>query len=240
MIAATNRPDILDPALLRPGRFDRQIVVPLPDLEERLPILQVHCKGKRMASDVDLSVVAHGTPRHERRRPGQPGQRGRAARRAPGQPGHRHGRLRDGAGPGPPRPAPRSMVLSEAEKERVAYHEGGHALLAYVLEHADPVHKVTILPDRHGSRRHPPAPDGGAPHPPPRLHRGLALRPHGRPRGRAARLRRPVDRRRQRPRRQHGARPQDGPRVGHERGHRPHGVGLGGPGVPRRGPHAHA
>ncbi len=62
MIAATNRPDILDPALLRPGRFDRQIVVPLPDLEERLPILQVHCKGKRMASDVDLSVVARGTP----------------------------------------------------------------------------------------------------------------------------------------------------------------------------------
>ena len=62
MIAATNRPDILDPALLRPGRFDRQIVVPLPDLEERLPILQVHCKGKRMSNDVDLSVVARGTP----------------------------------------------------------------------------------------------------------------------------------------------------------------------------------
>src|ERR1700722_611528 len=62
MIAATNRPDILDPALLRPGRFDRQIVVPLPDLEERLPILAVHCKGKRMSTDVDLSVVARGTP----------------------------------------------------------------------------------------------------------------------------------------------------------------------------------
>ncbi len=103
MIAATNRPDILDPALLRPGRFDRQIVVPLPDLEERLPILQVHCKGKRMAPDVDLSVVARGTPGHERRRPGQPGQRGRPARGAPGQPRHRHGRLRDGPGPGPAR-----------------------------------------------------------------------------------------------------------------------------------------
>jgi cell division protease FtsH len=62
MIAATNRPDILDPALLRPGRFDRQIVVPLPDLDERLPILQVHCKGKRMAGDVDLGVVSRGTP----------------------------------------------------------------------------------------------------------------------------------------------------------------------------------
>ena len=62
MIAATNRPDILDPALLRPGRFDRQIVVPLPDLDERLPILQVHCKGKRIGPDVDLELVARGTP----------------------------------------------------------------------------------------------------------------------------------------------------------------------------------
>ncbi|TMM19710.1 MAG: AAA family ATPase, partial [Actinobacteria bacterium] len=62
MMAATNRPDILDPALLRPGRFDRQIVVPLPDLEERLPILKVHCKDKRLAPDVDLELVARGTP----------------------------------------------------------------------------------------------------------------------------------------------------------------------------------
>ncbi|MDQ3570390.1 MAG: ATP-dependent metallopeptidase FtsH/Yme1/Tma family protein, partial [Actinomycetota bacterium] len=62
MMAATNRPDILDPALLRPGRFDRQIVVPLPDLEERLPILEVHCKDKRIADDVDLGLVARGTP----------------------------------------------------------------------------------------------------------------------------------------------------------------------------------
>src|SRR6185369_4997025 len=62
MMAATNRPDILDPALLRPGHFDRQIVVPLPDLEERLPILKVHCKDKRIAPDVDLQTVARGTP----------------------------------------------------------------------------------------------------------------------------------------------------------------------------------
>jgi cell division protease FtsH len=146
MIAATNRPDILDPALLRPGRFDRQIVVPLPDLEERLPILQVHCKGKRMASDVDLTVVARGTP-------GMSGADlanlvNEAALHAV-----RRGSLdiamadfetaRDRVLLGQRRD---SMVLSEAEKERVAYHEGGHALLAYVLEHADPVHKVTILP----------------------------------------------------------------------------------------------
>jgi cell division protease FtsH len=146
MIAATNRPDILDPALLRPGRFDRQIVVPLPDLEERLPILQVHCKGKRMSNDVDLSVVARGTP-------GMSGADlanlvNEAALHAV-----RRGSLdiamedfesaRDRVLLGQRR---ESMVLSDAEKERIAYHEGGHAVLAYVLEHADPVHKVTILP----------------------------------------------------------------------------------------------
>jgi cell division protease FtsH len=146
MIAATNRPDILDPALLRPGRFDRQIVVPLPDLEERLPILQVHCKGKRMDPDVDLSVVARGTP-------GMSGADlanlvNEAALHAV-----RRDNLniamedfesaRDRVLLGQRR---ESMVLSDAEKERIAYHEGGHAVLAYVLEHADPVHKVTILP----------------------------------------------------------------------------------------------
>ena len=146
MIAATNRPDILDPALLRPGRFDRQIVVPLPDLEERLPILEVHCKGKRMDDTVDLSVVARGTP-------GMSGADlanlvNEAALHAV-----RRGSIdiamedfesaRDRVLLGQRR---ESMVLSDAEKERIAYHEGGHAVLAYVLEHADPVHKVTILP----------------------------------------------------------------------------------------------
>src|SRR5665213_3333711 len=146
VIAATNRPDVLDPALLRPGRFDRQIVVPLPDLEERLPILQVHCKGKRMNSDIDLTVVARGTP-------GMSGADlanlvNEAALHAV-----RRGSLdiamqdfesaRDRVLLGQRR---ESMVLSDAEKERIAYHEGGHAVLAYVLEHADPVHKVTILP----------------------------------------------------------------------------------------------
>ena len=107
MIAATNRPDILDPALLRPGRFDRQIVVPLPDLEERLPILQVHCRGKRIGPDVDLEIVARGTP----------GMSGadlanlvneaalHAVRR--GQRHHRDGRLRVRPRPGAHGPAPR-------------------------------------------------------------------------------------------------------------------------------------
>src|SRR6202048_208945 len=146
MMAATNRPDILDPALLRPGRFDRQIVVPLPDLEERLPILQVHSKDKRMSPDVDLGVVARGTP----------GMSGadlanlvneaalHAVRRgSPDIAMADFESARDRVLLGQRR---ESMVLSDAEKERIAYHEGGHAVLAYVLPDADPVHKVTILP----------------------------------------------------------------------------------------------
>jgi len=146
VMAATNRPDILDAAILRPGRFDRQIVVPLPDLEERLPILQVHCKDKRVAPSVDLEVVARGTP-------GMSGADlanlvNEAALHAV-----RRGSTvienvdfeasRDRVLMGQRR---ESLVLSDAEKERVAFHEGGHAVLAYVLPEADPVHKVTILP----------------------------------------------------------------------------------------------
>jgi cell division protease FtsH len=146
MMAATNRPDILDPALLRPGRFDRQIVVPLPDLAERLPILTVHCKDKRMAPDVDLAVVARGTP----------GMSGadlanlvneaalHAVRRgAPTVSMQDFEAARDRVLMGQRR---ESTVLSDKEKEATAYHEGGHAVLAYVLPDADPVHKVTILP----------------------------------------------------------------------------------------------
>jgi cell division protease FtsH len=146
MMAATNRPDILDPALLRPGRFDRQVVVPLPDLEERLPILQVHCRGKRIGPDVDLTVVARGTPGmsgadlanlvneaalHAVRRSNQAIEmRDFDAARDRVLMGQRR----------------ESMVLTDDEKERVALHEAGHAVLAYVLPNADPVHKVTILP----------------------------------------------------------------------------------------------
>jgi cell division protease FtsH len=146
MMAATNRPDILDPALLRPGRFDRQIVVPLPDLEERLPILKVHCRDKRLAPDVDLELVARGTP----------GMSGadlanlvneaalHAVRRGASSIEMRDFEAaRDRVLMGQRR---ESLVLADAEKERVAYHEAGHAVLAYVLPHADPVHKVTILP----------------------------------------------------------------------------------------------
>jgi len=146
MMAATNRPDILDPALLRPGRFDRQVVVPLPDLEERLPILQVHCKDKRLAPDVDLEVIARGTP-------GMSGADlanlvNEAALHAVRR-GDKDIHMldfesaRDRVLMGQRR---ESMALSDKEKQVIAYHEGGHAVAAYVLEHADPVHKVTILP----------------------------------------------------------------------------------------------
>jgi cell division protease FtsH len=146
MIGATNRPDVLDTALLRPGRFDRQIVVPLPDLDERLPILQVHSKNKRMGADVDLDTVARGTP----------GMSGadlanlvneaalHAVRRGAKEISMEDfENARDRVLMGQQRD---SVVLGAKERERVAFHEGGHALLAYVLHEADPLHKITIIP----------------------------------------------------------------------------------------------
>ncbi len=146
MMAATNRPDILDPALLRPGRFDRQVVVPLPELEERLAILGVHGKNKNLAADVDLVTVARGTP-------GMSGadlanlvnEAALYAVRAGDEQIHmRHfEQARDRVLMGQRR---ESMALSDPEKEVIAYHEAGHAVCAAVLPNADPVHKVTILP----------------------------------------------------------------------------------------------
>ena len=146
ILAATNRPDILDPALLRPGRFDRTIVVPLPEFEERLAILKVHSRDKRMATDVDLDVMAKGTP-------GMSGADlanlvNEAALFAVRRGSKQIERIdfesaRDRVMMGARR---ESLVLSAEEKRTTAYHEGGHALLATVLPNADPVHKVTILP----------------------------------------------------------------------------------------------
>ncbi len=146
MIAATNRPDILDPALLRPGRFDRQVVVPLPELADRRQILDVHCRHKRIAPDVDLDVVARGTP----------GMSGAdlsnlvneaalfAVREGSTEISMRHfEQARDRIIMGLRRD---SMALSDREKEGIAYHEAGHAVCAAVLPTADPVHKVTIIP----------------------------------------------------------------------------------------------
>jgi cell division protease FtsH len=146
MIAATNRPDILDPALLRPGRFDRQVVVPLPELSEREEILRVHAKSKRLATDTDLAVVARGTP-------GMSGadlanlvnEAALFAVRAGADEIHQtHFEMaRDRVLMGARR---ESMALADREKEAIAYHEAGHAVAAAVLPNADPVHKVTILP----------------------------------------------------------------------------------------------
>ena len=146
VIAATNRPDVLDPALLRPGRFDRQIVVPLPDLEERLPILEVHAKGKPLDPSVDMNIVARGTP----------GMSGadlanlvneaalHAVRRNSTTIGMEDFESsRDRVLMGQERD---TMVLQDDERERIAFHESGHALLAYVLDKTDPLHKITIIP----------------------------------------------------------------------------------------------
>ena len=146
MMAATNRPDILDPALLRPGRFDRQVVVPLPELEDRIEILKVHIKGKRTAEDVDVSVVARGTP----------GMSGADLANLVNEAAliavregdemiemHHFESARDRVLIGQKR---ESLALSDAEKEMIAYHEAGHAICAALLPTADPLHKVTIIP----------------------------------------------------------------------------------------------
>ena len=143
MMAATNRPDILDSALLRPGRFDRQVTVPLPELADRRAILDVHIKHKRITADVDLDVVARGTP----------GMSGADLANLVNEAALfavRNGvdqidmasfeAARDRVLMGQRR---ESMALSDEEKEAIAYHEAGHAVCASVLPHADPVHKVT-------------------------------------------------------------------------------------------------
>ncbi|WP_106320755.1 ATP-dependent zinc metalloprotease FtsH [Actinoplanes italicus] len=146
LIAATNRPDILDPALLRPGRFDRQIPVDNPDMEGRKAILRVHAKGKPFTPDVDLDSVA-------RRTPGFSGAdlanvineaallTARNEKRAISNEFLEEAIDRVIAGP-----ERRTRAMSDKEKKITAYHEGGHALVAYALPHSAPVHKVTILP----------------------------------------------------------------------------------------------
>jgi cell division protease FtsH len=146
VIAATNRPDILDPALLRPGRFDRQIVVAQPDLTGRKGILRVHARGKPMGPDVDLDMIA-------RRTPGFTGAdlanvinegalltaRGNMTQIAMASLEEAIDRVTAG-------PKRKSVLLSENERKIIAYHEGGHALVGHALANADPVHKITIIP----------------------------------------------------------------------------------------------
>ncbi len=145
LIAATNRPDILDPALLRPGRFDRQIVVDRPDLVGRRAILEVHKQGKPLAADIDLEVLA-------RRTPGFTGADLANLMNEAALLSARYGLAKiampqleeaiDRVIAGPER---KSRVMSEKEKLVIAYHEGGHTLVGHVLPHSDPVHKVSIV-----------------------------------------------------------------------------------------------
>nr|WP_209442258.1 ATP-dependent zinc metalloprotease FtsH [Neoroseomonas oryzicola] len=146
IIAATNRPDVLDPALLRPGRFDRQVVVPNPDVQGREKILRVHMRKVPLASDVDPKVIARGTP-------GFSGAdlanlvneaallAARTGRRTVGM--HEFEAAKDKVLMGSER---RSLVMSDAEKRMTAYHEAGHALVAMHEPECDPVHKATIIP----------------------------------------------------------------------------------------------
>jgi cell division protease FtsH len=146
IIAATNRPDVLDPALLRPGRFDRQITVNLPDVKGREEILRVHSKKVKLAEGVDLQVVARGTPGYSGAELANVINEAAllAARRGlKGITLHELEESRDKVRWGKER---RSMALSEKEKTNTAYHEAGHALLLELLPHTEPLHKVTIIP----------------------------------------------------------------------------------------------
>jgi cell division protease FtsH len=146
VIAATNRPDVLDPALLRPGRFDRQVVVPLPDIRGREQILLVHMRKVPIAPDVDASIIARGTP-------GFSGAdlanlvneaalfAARGTKRLVDMEDFE--RAKDKVIMGAER---RSMVMPEEERKNTAYHESGHAIVARLLPKTDPVHKVTIIP----------------------------------------------------------------------------------------------
>jgi len=146
LIAATNRPDVLDPALLRPGRFDRQVVVPVPDIRGREGILKVHTRKKPLAPDVDTRVLAKGTP----------GFSGADLENLVNEAALLAARknkelidmadfesAKDKVMMGLER---KSMILSEEAKRTTAFHEAGHALVARFLPHADPLHKVTIIP----------------------------------------------------------------------------------------------
>jgi len=146
LIAATNRPDILDPALLRPGRFDRQVVVDRPDLKGRHGILKIHARGKPLADDVELEVLA-------RRTPGFTGADLANLVNEAALLAARHGKkkidmteLEEGIDRVMTGPERRSRLISDSEKRIIAYHEAGHAIVGHETPNSDPIHKVTIIP----------------------------------------------------------------------------------------------
>ncbi len=217
LVAATNRPDVLDPALLRPGRFDRRVVVGRPDVKGREAILRVHSKKTPLADDVELSVIARGTP-------GFAGADLANLVNEAALAAARQNRkvvtmydfeiAKDKVMMGAER---KSMVITEEEKKNTAYHEAGHALVAAIIPEADPLHKVSIIPrgmalgitmqlpidDKHSYSA--------------TLPGRAVVHPDGRPHRRREVHEAPHHRRRQRHRARHRPGPQDGLRVGYER-----------------------
>jgi len=145
VMAATNRPDVLDPALLRPGRFDRRVTLDVPDLADRKAILQVHTKGKPLAAGVDLTVIARKTPGFSGADLANLTNEAAilAARKNKKTIGQEDLSISvEKVLLGPER---KSRVINDEEKRIIAYHEAGHAIVSHVLDYADPVHKVTIV-----------------------------------------------------------------------------------------------
>ena len=145
VIAATNRPDILDPALLRPGRFDRQVVIDRPDVRGRNSIIEIHTRGKPLAEDVDIELIAKQTPGFSGADLENLINEGAilAARR--NQRAIHMEDIQEAIEKVIAGPERRSRLVSDAEKEIIAYHEAGHAVVMNVMEHCDPVHKITIV-----------------------------------------------------------------------------------------------
>jgi len=146
IIAATNRPDVLDPALLRPGRFDRQVTVNLPDVRGREAILKVHAKNVKLSSNVDLSIIARGTPGYSGAELANLLNEAALLAARTGKKAVEQVELeeaRDKVRWGRER---RSLAMTDVEKKFTAWHEAGHALVNVVLEHTHPLHKVTIIP----------------------------------------------------------------------------------------------
>ncbi len=146
IIAATNRPDILDPALLRPGRFDRQITVNYPDVKGREAILKVHCKGKPIADDVDLSTVAKRTPYFTGADLENVMNEAAILTARKGKTEIHMQEILESINRVTLGPEKKSSVVTEKDKRLVAYHESGHALVAYYLPNCNPVHEVSIIP----------------------------------------------------------------------------------------------
>jgi len=151
LLAATNRPEVLDRALLRPGRFDRQVVVDAPDLEGRLAILKLHVRDKPLAAEVELRAIAQQTPGFSGADLANVMNEAAllAARHHATQIGQKD--LEDAVDKVVAGPERKSRRLGEAEKRRVAFHEAGHALVAAHSKHADPIHKITIIPHGHAA-----------------------------------------------------------------------------------------